>query len=159
MLWNKFNTNNAIVTFKLDEINKLKGYIEQSYKKLKDKYNRRIWYVSKKDVSRKIITIYGEVNFKRTLFKKFNYKTNKYDYCFPVDEALNLKKYRQYDDEYIENVVKQFKNGCFNLRILANLFNRKSNKTSISNIINGYFEQKTAKKYKNFIKQKLAFVH
>lgn len=63
-------------------------------KRFKDSLERKKqFHINKSNVERTIVTIFGSVTFKRTLY--INKKTKKY--YFYVDDILNLESYKTYD--------------------------------------------------------------
>ena len=70
------------------------NYFESLDKSFKDsKERKQKYYINKSNVERTIVTIFGSVTFRRTLYKEK--KTNKY--YFYVDDILNLESYKTYD--------------------------------------------------------------
>ena len=80
-------SNNFIMNFIINFINIIDNEYINSEQRKKD------YYINKKNVSRTIVTIFGEITFSRTLF--INKKTG--EYYFFVDEVLGIEKYKTYD--------------------------------------------------------------
>lgn len=101
---NVFNYFNMIKSF--DEIvNKsiimaIKSYIEQLDFNYTNSIERKNKYHIKDYCSRTILTIFGEITFKRHFFKS---KLNGKSFCY-IDRQLGLKKY-EYFDPYIRSLV------------------------------------------------------
>lgn len=66
-------------------------YLDDRFKNSRERKVK--FYINKSNVKRTIVTIFGELTFKRTLF--INKKTKKY--YFYVDDILNLESYKTYD--------------------------------------------------------------
>jgi len=79
--------NNFNITF-------LTYYIESLDKQFKDSNERKKkYYINKSDIERTIVTIFGELTFKRTLYQ--NKITG--EYYFYIDDILNIESYKTYD--------------------------------------------------------------
>ena len=81
-------TNSLIIELIIDFI----SLIDKTYKQSDERKND--FYINKSNVSRTIYTIYGEVTFKRTLYRSKN--NNKKYFCF-VDQILGIESYNLYD--------------------------------------------------------------
>jgi len=69
-------------------------YIEFLDKQFKESPERKKqYYINKSNVERTIVTIFGELNFKRTLYQ--NKITG--EYYFYIDDILNIESYKTYD--------------------------------------------------------------
>lgn len=80
-------SNSSLISF-------LINYFESLDKRFKDSLERKKqFYINKSNVERTIVTIFGPITFKRTLY--INKKTKKY--YFYVDDILNLESYKTYD--------------------------------------------------------------
>ena len=101
---NVFNYFNMIKSF--DEIvNKsitlaIKSYLEQLDLDYTNSIERKSKYHIKDYCSRTILTIFGEIKFKRHFFKS---KLNGKSFCY-IDRKLGLKKY-EYFDPYIRSLI------------------------------------------------------
>ena len=79
--------NDTVLNFLVNLIESLDATFKNSNER-KDKY-----YINKSNVERTIITIFGEIKFKRTLYIDKN--TN--EYYFYIDDILNIDAYYNYD--------------------------------------------------------------
>lgn len=80
-------TNNFNLSF-------LTCYIEALDKQFKDSDQRKsTYYINKSNVERTIVTIFGELKFKRTLYQ---HKITG-EYYFYIDDILNIEAYKTYD--------------------------------------------------------------
>lgn len=67
------------------------SFIDNTYKNSEERIKE--YYINKSNVERTIFTIYGEITFKRTLYRS---KNNKKFYYF-VDDVLGIESYKLYD--------------------------------------------------------------
>lgn len=75
-------------------ISLLTNYFETLDKKFKDSSERKKQFnINKTNVERTIVTIFGSITFKRTLY--INKKSK--EYYFYLDDILNLESYKRYD--------------------------------------------------------------
>ena len=79
--------NKTVINFLVNLIEAL-DYTFKNSKERKNKY-----YINKSNVERTIITIFGDIKFKRTLY--INKITN--EYYFYIDDILNIDSYYNYD--------------------------------------------------------------
>ena len=72
----------------------MKSLIESLDKNFKCSDERlKKWNINKSNVSRTIITLYGDISFTRTYFES----KNKKEKFFYIDDLLGLEKHKRYD--------------------------------------------------------------
>ncbi|WP_339024526.1 UPF0236 family transposase-like protein [Spiroplasma endosymbiont of Agriotes lineatus] len=115
-----------------NEYEKLDEYLYKYHYRLKQGYKVVNF------ASRTIITIFGEVVFKRRRYKYWNQKSGKFEYVCLLDEEIGLlPKQRIYFDVQFK-VLSLLGDGKRDRDILDALNHCYISKTSISNILNKY---------------------
>lgn len=150
---NNFNKNRYIDIFThLQEfansslISFLTNYFESLDKRFKDSLERKKqFHINKSNVERTIVTIFGELTFKRTLY--INKKTHKY--YFYLDDILGLESYKTYDPIIRGILINDSVNSSPN----NTYYHSSLNTLNIKNILNNNIPKVSRQAIYNFKKE------